>query len=106
MHRIMTILAIAACAAGTASATGMSRDLRPQHATDTRVALTLENQSSWFRDVSIGGHKYTLMPGDVLAVHAPAGTVVYAASAFGHYHHGDMFLEVAPEMNHKRIAVN
>src|ERR1700749_1399446 len=53
MHRTFTVLALTACAALSASAEGTNRDLRPPHTKDARVYVTLENKSSWFRDVTI-----------------------------------------------------
>jgi hypothetical protein len=106
MHRTLTVLALTACAAFTASAAGTNHDLRMQHTKDARVTVTLQNKSSWFRDVTIDGHKYTVMPGELLAVRAPAGTVVYAASAFGKYHSGDSFLSLSKSVDHSRVVLN
>jgi hypothetical protein len=106
MHRTFTVLALAACAALTASAAGTNHDLRMPHSKDARVSVTFENKSSLFRDVTIDGHKYTVMPGEVLAVRAPAGTVVYAASAFGKYHRGDAFMALSKSADHSRVVLN
>jgi hypothetical protein len=106
MHRTFTVLALTACAALSASAEGTNRDLRPPHTKDARVYVTLENKSSWFRDVTIDGHKYTVLPGELLAVKAPAGTVVYAASAFGKYRSGDAFLELNKSLDHLRVKID
>ena len=106
MLRSLTVLALSACAVASASAAGTNHDLRPQHTKDARVYVTLVNKSSWFRDVTIGGEKYTVMPGETLQVKAPTGTVVYAASAFGKYHNGDAFLSLTKSMDHQRVALN
>ena len=106
MYRSFTVLALTACAALSASAAGTNRDLRMPHTKDARVYVTLENKSTWFRDVMIDGHKYTVLPGELLAVKAPAGTVVYAASAFGKYHSGDAFLELNKSVDHLRVSLN
>lgn len=106
MHRSLTVLALTACAALSASATGTNHDLRAPHTKDARVYVTLVNKSTWFRDVLIDGHKYTVLPGEMLAVAAPTGTVVYAASAFGKYHNGDAFVSLTKSMDHSRVALN
>lgn len=105
MHRSFTVLALCGCAALSATAAGTNRDLRgPQQ--KQRVYVTLQNKSSWFREVMIDGHKYTVMPGDLLAVTAPPGTTVYAASPFGRYQKGDAFLKLTPAMDHLRVSLN
>ena len=106
MIRSFTVLALCGCAALSATAAGTKGDLRAPHTKHARVYVTLMNKSSWFRDVTIGGQKYTVMPGELLAVTAPAGTTVYAASTFGRYHKGDEFLKLAPSMDHLRVALN
>jgi hypothetical protein len=106
MHRSFTVLALTACAALSASAAGTKTELRMPHTKDARVYVTLENKSTWFRDVTIGGHKYTVQPGELLAVKAPVGTVVYAASAFGKYHAGDPFMELNKSVDHMRVKLN
>ena len=68
--------------------------------------VTLVNKSPVFRDVTIDGHKYTVMPNDLLTVKGPAGTVVYAASRFGKVHTGDALVELAPSMDHSRVSLN
>jgi hypothetical protein len=73
---------------------------------DARVFVTLENKSPVFRDVKIAGHSYTLQPHDLLTVKGPAGTVVYAASAFGNVHRGDALVELEPSMDHSRVAIH
>jgi len=106
MIRSFTVLALCGCAALSATAAGTNRDLRAPHTKNARVYVTLQNKSSWFRDVMIDGKKYTVMPGDLLAVTAPPGTTVYAASPFGRFHKGDAFLKLSPAMDHLRVALN
>jgi hypothetical protein len=106
MIRSFTVLALCGCAALSATAAGTNRDLRAQHTKDARVYVTLQNKSSWFREVMIDGHKYTVLPGDLLAVTAPAGTTVYAASPFGRYQKGEAFLKLTPSMDHLRVPLN
>ena len=106
MLRSLTLLALSACTVASASAAGTNHDLRPTHKKDARVFVTLVNKSSVFRDVTIGGQKYTLMPNDLLTVKGPAGTVVYAASRFGKVHNGDALVELEPSMNNSRVSIN
>jgi hypothetical protein len=106
MLRSLTLLALSACTAASAFAGGTNHDLRPTHKKDARVYITLVNKSTLFRDVTIDGHKYTVMPDDLLTVKAPAGTVVYAASRYGKTHAGDPLVELVPSMDHHRISLN
>lgn len=106
MIRSFTVLALCGCAALSATAAGTNHDLRAPHTKDARVYVTLENKSSWFRDVTIDGRKFTVMPGDTLAVTAPAGTTLYAASPFERYRKGEAFLKLTPEMNRQRVKLN
>ena len=106
MLRSLTLLALSACTVASASAAGTNHDLRAPHTKDTRVSVTLVNKSSVFRDVKIGGHSYTVLPNELLAVKAPAGTVVYAASSFGDYHRGDIMVELTSSLDHSRVALH
>lgn len=106
MLRSLTLLALSACTVASASAAVTNHSLHSSHAKDTRVFVTLENKSTVFRDVTIADHTYTLQPHELLDVKGPAGTVVYAASSFGKIHRGDTLVELAPSMNHSRIAIN
>jgi hypothetical protein len=106
MLRSLTLLALSACTVASAFAAGTNHDLRPTHKKDGRVYVTLVNKSTLFRDVTIDGHKYTVMPDDLLTVKAPVGTVVYAASRYGKTHSGDPLVELVPSMDHSRISLN
>ena len=106
MLRSFTLLALSICTVASASAAVTTRNPRPTHAKDTRVYVTLINQSTVFRDVKIEGHNYTMMPHELLAIKAPAGTVVYAASSFARIHRGDPVVALTPSLDHSRIAIN
>ena len=108
MLRSLTLLALSACTVASASAADINHDLQLQHKNkkDARVFVTLVNKSVTFRDVKIDGHSYTLLPHELLTVKGPAGTVVYAASAFGKYHRGDALVALTPSMDHSRVAIN
>ena len=106
MLRSLTLLALSACTIASASAAGTNRDLRPTHKKDTRVFVTLVNKSVTFRDVTIDGHSYTMLPNDLLTVKAPAGTVVYAGSAYRNCRRGDALVALTPSMDHSRVAIN
>jgi hypothetical protein len=105
MLRSFTLLALSICTVASASAAA-TRNPRPTHAKDARVYVTLVNQSTLFRDVKIDGHNYTVMPHELLAIKAPAGTVVYAASSFGRIHRGDTLVALTPSLDHSRVAIN
>jgi hypothetical protein len=106
MLRSLTLLALSACTIASASAADMNHGLQLEHKKDTRVFVTLVNKSVTFRDVTIDGHKYTMLPNDLLTVKAPAGTVVYAGSAYRKYHRGDALVALTPSMDHSRVALN
>jgi hypothetical protein len=106
MLRSLTLLALSACTVASASAADVNHDLQPTHKKDARVFVTLVNKSVTFRDVKIDGHSYTLLPHELLTVKGPAGTVVYAGSAFGKFHRGDALVALTPSMDHSRVAIN
>jgi hypothetical protein len=106
MLRSLTLLALSVCSVASASAAVTNHDLEPMHQKDARVFVTLVNKSPVFRDVSIDGHTYTLLPNELLAVKGPTGTKVYAASAFGKCHRGDALVELTPSLNHSRVGIN
>jgi hypothetical protein len=106
MLRSFTLLALSVCSIASASATVTTHNVHPTHAKDARIFITLVNKSVVFRDVKIDGHIYTLRPDDLLTVKGPAGTVVYAASAFGKVHRGDALVSLTPSMDHSRVAIN
>jgi hypothetical protein len=110
MLRSLTLLALSACTVASASAADVNHDLQSAHKLahkkDARVFVTLVNKSVTFRDVTIDGHSYTMLPHDLLTVKAPVGTVVYAGSAFGRYHRGDALVALTPSMDHSRVAIN
>jgi hypothetical protein len=106
MLRSFTVLALSVCSVASASAAGTNHDLRPTHAKDARVFVTLVNKSVTFRDVKIDGRNYTMMPHELLAIKAPVGTVVYAASSFGRIHRGDPLVALTPSLDHSRVAIN
>jgi hypothetical protein len=106
MLRSFTLLALSICTVASASAAATTRTPRPTHAKDTRVYVTLVNQSTLFRDVKIDGRNYTLMPHELLAIKAPVGTVVYAASSFARMHRGDTLVALTPSLDHSRVTIN
>jgi hypothetical protein len=106
MLRSFTLLALSVFSVASASAAGTNRDLRPTHAKDARVFVTLVNQSATFRDVKIDGHTYTLQPHELLTVKGPAGTVVYAASSYKSIHRGDTLVALTPSLDHTRVSLN
>jgi hypothetical protein len=107
MLRSFTLLALSICTVASASAAAMTtHNRRPTHAKDARVNVTLVNQSTLFRDVKIDGRNYTVMPHELLAIKAPAGTVVYAASSFGRIHRGDTLVALTPSLDHSRVSIN
>ena len=106
MLRSLTLLALSACTAASAFAGGMDRDVRAPHKKDTRVFVTLVNKSVTFRDVTVGGQKYTLLPHELLTVKAPIGTTVYAASSYGRTHTGDALVQLEPSLDHARISLD
>jgi hypothetical protein len=80
--------------------------LHPRPAqTDNRVNVTLINNGYTFQDVKIGDNVYTVMASHTLSIKAPAGTVVYAASATSGHHRGDPLLTVTPELKDHTVAI-
>ena len=73
---------------------------------DTRVEVTLYNQSTGFRDVKVEGHIYTVLPHQALFIKAQPGVVVYTDSRTLTHKRGDAILTVAPELNHKKVVLD
>ena len=77
----------------------------PHHQADSRISITLANDSNSFRDVRIAGHRYEILAHQALDVKAPAGTAIYAASRTPKFQRGDLMLALEPEMNKHTITV-
>ena len=80
--------------------------LHPRPAqTDNRINVTLINSGLGFQDVKVGDRVYTVLASHTLGIKAPAGTVVYAASASSGHHRGDPLLTVTPELKNQTVAI-
>jgi hypothetical protein len=102
---IDTSLAVLALSASVA-VTPLSRlvHLHPRGSEpDTRISITLHNQSNTFQEIKVNDHTYTVLAHRGLDIKAPAGTVVYADSSTGGLHRGEKLVEISSELNHKII---
>jgi hypothetical protein len=72
---------------------------------DTRVSLTIHNDSSLFQDVRIDGHTYTVGANRGITVKAPVGTVVYVASSTGEHCRGDVLVQMTAQLDQKSIDI-
>jgi hypothetical protein len=103
---IYTSLAVLALSANAAVSPQIARlvHMHP-HASqpDTRISLTIHNQASIFQDVKVDGRSYTIPSERGLTIKAPIGTVVYADSATGRHHRGDVLAEMSSSLDHKVI---
>ena len=104
---IYTSLAILAMSASTAvTPLPKSVHLHPHSAMlDNRISLTLHNNAPMFQDVLIGGRSYTIQAHQGLVIKAPAGTVVYADSATGLHHRGDVLVEVSSAVENQTLTL-
>jgi len=73
---------------------------------DSRITVTLYNQSPNFCELAIGDKTYTVLSHDKLYIKAPAGTVVYAASGMPFTKRGDVVLELTDKVNNQRITID
>ena len=73
---------------------------------DTRVTLTLRNDSMNFRDVKIDGQAYTVRAHGAIDIKAPIGTVVYADSQTLEHKRGDAILEVTPKLANQQVTLD
>ena len=80
--------------------------LHPHTEADTRVSVTLLNQGTSFRDVTIAGQTYTIHSHANLTIKAPAGTPVFTASYMPRHHKGDMLVAITPTLNNTTITLN
>lgn len=99
--------ALAPVASAMASPIGNLLHLRPHLAPmDTRVYVSLYNQSLAFRDIKIDGHHYTVRAHEYINIKAPVGTTVYADSPTPMYRRGDVMLVVVPQLNNRHIKLD
>ena len=105
---IYTSLAVLALSASAAvSPFSNLIHLHPHAASaDTRVSVTLVNDSNAFRDVKVAGQVYTVLSHRAITIKAPIGTVVYAASKTLSYKRGDVMMEVNPKLDKQKIVIN
>jgi hypothetical protein len=101
---VYTSLAILALAASALLPIPSPVHLHPQ--VDTRVRVTLVNNSIGFRDVRVDGHVYTVQQHHSLVVTAPAGTVVYAVTPTVTLHRGDAIVEITPQLDKQKIGID
>ncbi|HEX9201407.1 MAG TPA: hypothetical protein VF865_17755 [Acidobacteriaceae bacterium] len=106
----LVLIAAAAIAPATANASpfGKLLHLHPRAAQpkDDRLTVRIYNRSAIFRDVKVNGHIYTVNAYGAVAVTAPAGTDVFAASSsFGH-RKGDLLVTVSPETKDRVVFLN
>jgi hypothetical protein len=73
---------------------------------DARITVYLFNKSYRFQEVNVAGHVYTVMPHDSLAIKAPAGTNVFAATETVYHHKGDLLVSFTPDRNNRTININ
>jgi|GEM_PF-1004187 len=95
-------------AAANASPLGKLMHLHPRasQTQDSRVSILMYNKGPLFQDVKVDGHVYTVRSHGWLAIKAPAGTPVYAASTGMGHHKGDLLFAVNPEMKNATISFN
>ncbi len=105
---LFVVVAVAAPAPANAWPLGKVFHLhsRTAQTEDTRIDVQLYNKGQIEQDVKVDGHIYTVMPHERLAIKAPAGTSVYAASAGMGHRNGEMLLAVTPDMKGKTIYFN
>ena len=107
----LAILAIAAVVApinAHAWPLGKILHLHPatEHTQDTRITVELFNKGILSQDVKVEGRIYTVEPHQGLAIKAPKGTVVFAASAGLGHRSGDLLIAFAPEISGRVVYFN
>jgi hypothetical protein len=65
---------------------------------DTRISVTLHNDSINFQDIEVDGRSYTILAHQGLNIKAPAGTVIYADSLSANHRRGDVLLEISSQV--------
>ena len=70
---------------------------------DSRISVTLHNQSNFFQDVLIGGRQYEVKPGRGLVVKAPAGTQVIADGPSAIHKRGEVVAEMSQAVDQTTI---
>ncbi len=72
---------------------------------DARVHFKLVNKGTSFCDVKIRGHVYRMLPGQLLDIQAPAGTIVYADANIPLHRSGDVLVKISPALNHTVVQI-
>jgi hypothetical protein len=73
---------------------------------DARITVHLYNKSDSFQEVSVAGRVYTVLPHYGLAIHAPAGTDVFAGTTTFYHRKGDLLFSVTPDRNASTVTID
>ncbi|HEY4381315.1 MAG TPA: hypothetical protein VGN01_13270 [Acidobacteriaceae bacterium] len=75
-------------------------------AADARIDLHLFNRGTIAQDVEVNGKVYTVLPHEGLAIKAPDGTSVYAASMGLGHRKGDVLVKASPSSKGRIVYFN
>ena len=100
IYSSLAILALAMPSLGT------FLHLHPAAQQDGRIAVTLVNRGSSFRDIKVDGHTYELGTGRKMTIKAAPGTVVYRDSAAPFHKRGEVLVAMTPEISGTVITIN
>jgi len=103
IYTTLAVLAMSASAAITPLRAHMHSHVKP---VDHRISVTVYNNASNFRELTVNGKTYTVLPYEELAIKAPVGTQVLAGSIMPFHKVGDLVLEVTPKLDHQKININ
>jgi murein DD-endopeptidase MepM/ murein hydrolase activator NlpD len=72
---------------------------------DARISFYLANRDEFVQQVKVDGHVYTISPHTALAIKAPEGTEVYAATSGLKHRVGDVLIAVTPHLRDTTISI-
>jgi hypothetical protein len=82
------------------------KDVRVGEAKDARVTVQFSNKSGLIQQLTVGDHRYTLMPNGALSITAPEGTDVLAGSVGLNHRVGDKLCSLTPNMNLETVIIH
>jgi hypothetical protein len=97
----LTLIAASATAANAAPF-GNLIHLHP-HVTDSRVQVSLRNDGNQFKEVTVDGTTYEILPHETAVIKANAGTFVYAGFNVASHKKGAVLVQITDKMNGSKI---
>jgi murein DD-endopeptidase MepM/ murein hydrolase activator NlpD len=73
---------------------------------DARITVEIYNRSGLVQQIKVSGRVYTMLPHDGLAIKAPEGTEVFAASDGFKHRKGDLLFAITAKLNLDTVTLD